>query len=1488
MADDSVVLDFLVQVDQARAELERFVRDSELQLEQLAKSGRTDIVVDVAQAKMNLDKLAAQLREFLAEANQVRVTKLNLDASQPLAQVSALEQSVRTALEEIASVGAASGPSLAPLEVAFRAATAAVDDFAARSQVDSESFGRGFQSAALEARVALEQLEAALLALREGGGGVTQADLERLLALREGYAQAVVGAGEFVETQAAVKRELAGEASALETAQLRLASYLALLEAAGGALTPLQVATRGLEGALLDLGARLSSTSANFGQGLPAAAQKAVAALAELRQQMAEDAASPGAVSEAQIAKVRELEVLYESLILRLREVQGASAQAGAATAATVAPVQGLGDKFRELAGYVNLYLATKIASEIQKLGTAALDAELAMERINARLLQASGSAKGAADELAFLRSAANTLGIPLRESAENFANLEISARQTNLTAAETRQLFVGLGAAAAGLRLPTAEATELYGRFADALSRGALDTRTLRQLADSMRGVMQELAVTFLGAGARVEDFRKAVTAGNVPIEDFVRQLAPLLISQYRDQLPEAVRSTEAELNRLKNSQFEFSVSLSQQFTPALREAIDRLREFSAENGNISQGFGVIGKGFLKGAETIALGVIGFVRLVESAAYGMVAAVTGALARIADGATLVFGKTFSGAASQLHAFTEALSDESRIAGDRLEKTWGKISEVWTGAAHSGDQLRGSVQELLGTVGDGAPKFDIATAAIQRSVDAIKRYDAEVRSGLEPPTREAADKIVGDIDKAVKAIGELPVAQRQAQQSTLQELSALREHYQQFTTEYLRLQDEQAKAAERTAKKEADLLRQRDDAWLKLLGDIQKVSNAEDSEAAKKLAGAQADLASKKSRLSQLDNQDTLTPDELNEQEALRRSIGETEAAVKGLQQAEVAQGHAGVDAANANTRAADALEASFRKAIATDDTLRDSIARLGPAGRDALASLLQELVDLQRQGGGTKQQVDDITARIVKLGQDGGVASAHLAERLGLLRDSTRTLRGEMAGLTPEASKSAEALDGVGKSSGTATASVDKMTGSLGHSKEALAEQAAQAHASAAAASTVGTAQMQAAAGLDRSASAARGAATAARLAAAEAKGLGAAVEAADRQARPSFEDIGRGFKELSTDASKALSSVNFKPIEDGFRELSTDANLAVPAVERAARALDAATRAGGVFDLESGKLKSSFAEITNAAGESVAGLVSWGGHVEALPTKDAADKQRDLAAALEKSNADAVAAAGPVEGLAQRLDQAATSGGSVAQVIAKVSDGVNLFGASADGASGHLTTVSTKADQAATSTSGLGEKSAGATEKIGATGTAAATAGEKMAVLSGHTSTAATAATEAQRPMRDLAGAVRDTSQAIDDTDLPGSLQQVQDAATRLSPVASTLALSFDRIAKAKLGEELQTIGDNADTAAEGLDSVAASLTDLAGSDLEKTSKGVDVLAKAFKALADEMNLSYDVAGKLGARMEQVLILFGKLVQRIAELGAAAQNHI
>lgn len=1305
MADDSVVLDFLVQVDQARAELERFVRDSELQLEQLAKSGRTDIVVDIAQAKMNLDKLAAQLREFLAEANQVRVTKLNLDASQPLAQVSALEQSVRTALEEIASVGAASGPSLAPLEVAFRAATAAVDDFAARSQVDSESFGRGFQSAALEARVALEQLEAALLALREGGGGVTQADLERLLALREGYAQAVVGAGEFVETQAAVKRELAGEASALETAQLRLASYLALLEAAGGALTPLQVATRGLEGALLDLGARLSSTSANFGQGLPAAAQKAVAALAELRQQMAEDAASPGAVSEAQIARVRELEVLYESLILKLREVQGASAQAGAATAATVAPVQGLGDKFRELAGYVNLYLATKIASEIQKLGAAALDAELAMERINAMLLQASGSAKGAAEELAFLRSAANTLGTPLRQSAEDFARLEISARQTNLTGAETRQLFVGLGAAAAGLRLPTTEATELYGRFADALSRGALDTRTLRQLADTMPGVMQQLAVAFLGAGGRVEDFRKAVTAGNIPIEDFVRQLAPLLISQYRDQLPEAVRSTEAELNRLKNSQFEFSVSLSQQFTPALREAIDRLREFSAENGNISQGFGVIGKGFLKGAETIALGVIGFVRLVESAAYGMVAAVMGALARIADGATLVFGKTFSGAASQLHAFTQALSDESRIAGDRLEKTWGKISDVWTGAAHSGDQLRGSVQQLLGTVGDGAPKFDIATAAIQRSVEAIKRYDAEVRSGLEPPTREAADKIVGDIDKAVKAIGELPIAQRQAQQATLAELSTLRQHYQQFTTEYLRLQDEQAKAAERTAKREVELLRQRDDAWEKLLSLIQKVSDAEDKASSKKIEGLQQQAASTKDQISALEGKNAsvgLSPDELNQLDELKQKYDETTRAVEALQRAEFAQGQVGAAAAGQNSRAAAALEDEFRKLIATDDTLRDAVARLGPAGRDAFALLLQQLVDLQRQGGGTKQEVDDITKRIVKLAEDGGVASAHLAERLGLVRNSTESLRGEMAGLTPEAAKSASALDGVAVSGHGAEGALDAMSGAVGHSKEALAEQAAAAEA-----------------------------------------------------AKPPLDAAAAGFIRVHQEADG--TSAPLTNLRDGFAALAQ------------------ASKDGGVV-------------IDKATG----------------------------------------------------------------QVIA------------------------------------LGGKSKEAAPAVGSVGDEAQRAGSKIEMMAGHTKTAGAAASEAQRPMRDLASSVRDTSQAIDETDLPGSLQQVEDSAKSLAPVASTLALSFDRIAKAKLGEELQTIGDNADTAAEGLDSVAASLTDLAGSDLEKTSKGVDVLAKAFKALADEMDLSYDVAGRLGARMEQVLILFGELVQRIAELGAAAQNHI
>lgn len=1061
MADDSVVLEFLANVDSARQDLANFITNSEEKLNQLAKSGKVEILVDVARAQVSLDALAKNFAALLSEEERARGAKIEIDASEPLAVVAELVARVEEASAEIAALAAEAAAPLSALEASFLGAREAVDDFAARSVADSETFGRGFAAAALQARIALEELEAQLLAARESGSGVTQADIERLLALRQGYANAVVGAGEFVSAQESVKAELAGEASVLETAQIRLEAYLALLRAAGGSLTPLQAATRGLEGALLELDSRLNSTSANFGQGLPAAAQRAAAALFEVRSAMEAEAATPS-VSEQQLARIRELEALYESLILKLRELKVAQGQANESVAGGAAAAAGLGNKFQELAGYVNLYLATKIAEELHKLATAALEAEVALERINAQLLQATGSAKEAADGLQFLRESSETLGAPLQEAAQNFSKLQISAAQTNLTSAETRQLFVGLGAAAAGLRLPVSESTALFSGLSDALARGALDTRTLRAIAVTMPGVMQELSQAFLGANGRVEDFRKQVTAGNIPIEDFVRQLAPILIAQYRDQLPEAVRSTQSELNRLHNTQFEFSASLASEFTPALREAIDRIREWGRENANISEGFGLIGKLLLKTVEVLASSAVLIVRAVETALYGILASVTGLLARAGDLAAH-FNKSFAGTAQTLHDFADSFAEESEIAAHRVDKLGKEIGDAFSGATTDTKKLDNALGNLLASAGSAAPAFDITIAAIGRSVVAIKEYDAEITKGLEPPTREAADKIVKDIDAVVKAIQQLPVAQREAQAGTLREVQVLRGHYEEFTSAYIKLQEQRVKAAEEAEKKHAALLQKEDDGWQHLLASIEKVESAEAKAANAKISALQQTNASDKARLDELNNKPLLTVDEINEQETLRKKIDETTESVKKLQAAQEAGGQAGAQVTEKSIADADKLEAGFRKLIATDDVLRNSIASLGPAGRDALGGLLQQLVDLQRQGGGTKQQVDDITQRIVKLAQDGGAASANLAERLGLVTDKTKSLRGEMAALTPAAAAAGTALSNAGASGQTAAGGLNSAAGAAHGSAEALKEQAAAAEASKLSTETLG-----------------------------------------------------------------------------------------------------------------------------------------------------------------------------------------------------------------------------------------------------------------------------------------------------------------------------------------------------------------------------------------------------------------------------------------
>jgi tape measure domain-containing protein len=206
-------------------------------------------------------------------------------------------------------------------------------------------------------------------------------------------------------------------------------------------------------------------------------------------------------------------------------------------------------------AGHImaELYVAWAAMNAAFRVSKDILLAGIGLDKINAQLIFATGSAKGAADALAFVRSEADRLGIDVAAAGEGFAKFSASVRGTSLEGEKVREVFSGVADAARVMQLSADETKGIFLALSQMMAKGKVQAEEFRgQLGDRLP-IASSVAAQALGV--TTAEFSRMLDAGELVSETFLPKFAAALKKNVSGALPQAVNTMDAQLNRLKSA---------------------------------------------------------------------------------------------------------------------------------------------------------------------------------------------------------------------------------------------------------------------------------------------------------------------------------------------------------------------------------------------------------------------------------------------------------------------------------------------------------------------------------------------------------------------------------------------------------------------------------------------------------------------------------------------------------------------------------------------------------------------------------------------------------------------------------------------------------------------------------------------------------------------------------------------------------------------
>lgn len=241
------------------------------------------------------------------------------------------------------------------------------------------------------------------------------------------------------------------------------------------------------------------------------------------------------------------------------QRITRSTAPANTSLKAVDTTARALNSVFRQAVGLVAAYAALNglfgSARAINETG-------MAFQGVNTALVSITGSSKGAADEMAYLESESERLGLNLLEISKSYMQITAAAKGSNLEGQATRDIFTSIAEAATVLQLSADQTNGAIRAITQIMSKGKVQAEELRgQLGERLYGAFQLAA---RGMGITTAQLDKMLEQGQVIADDFLPKFAAEIRKTFGDGVPEASQNARAELNRFNNSVLEIERSIA------------------------------------------------------------------------------------------------------------------------------------------------------------------------------------------------------------------------------------------------------------------------------------------------------------------------------------------------------------------------------------------------------------------------------------------------------------------------------------------------------------------------------------------------------------------------------------------------------------------------------------------------------------------------------------------------------------------------------------------------------------------------------------------------------------------------------------------------------------------------------------------------------------------------------------------------------------
>lgn len=261
-----------------------------------------------------------------------------------------------------------------------------------------------------------------------------------------------------------------------------------------------------------------------------------------------------------------------KGLLRNTRKATNAVRGMGAKTGAALKKMERRFDRAKtsvlSLKSAAGLLAGTLVFKEVVQAG-------LQMEKMEAKVKAATGTVEAAAIEMRFLNSEVNRLGLQLNSAGNDFGTLAASANGTTLAGQGVRDIFTSVAEASTVLKLSADQTSGAILAISQIMSKGTVQAEELRgQLGERLPGAFQ---IAARAMGKTTAELGKMLEMGQVTAEEFLPKFAAEMRKTYAKQIPDAVNSAQAAINRFQNAMFRMKADIAKggildAFTDALK----------------------------------------------------------------------------------------------------------------------------------------------------------------------------------------------------------------------------------------------------------------------------------------------------------------------------------------------------------------------------------------------------------------------------------------------------------------------------------------------------------------------------------------------------------------------------------------------------------------------------------------------------------------------------------------------------------------------------------------------------------------------------------------------------------------------------------------------------------------------------------------------------------------------------------------------------